>query len=102
MGENWTTAAAKAMKAKSIMKVSDRGTYDYCKDWNVSFFKWNDNSVVNIESNFLPDEPVESVNRRMKRKSDVNVAQSFLVKEYNNRTGGVDVMDWFLGSYCLL
>ena len=48
----------------------------------------SDNSIVSIESNFLTDEPVQSVNRRMKRKSDVNVAESFLVTEYNNRTGG--------------
>ena len=32
LGENRTAAAAKARKAKSVMKVSDRSTYDYCSD----------------------------------------------------------------------
>ena len=36
---------------------------------------------------------------RVKRKSDVNVAQPFLMKKYNSRMGGADVMDWLLGSY---
>ena len=41
---------------------------------------------------------MQSVKRRVKRKSGVNVSQSFLMKEYNSRMGGVDAMDWLLGS----
>ena len=97
--QNRTTAAAKAMKAKSVMKKSDRGIYDYHSEGKIFFCIWNDNSIVNIRSNFLTDEPVQSVKRTVKQKSDVDVAQSFLVKEYNSRMGGFDVMDWLLGSY---
>ena len=97
--QNRTTAAAKAMKAKSVMKKSDRGIYDYHSEEKIFFCIWNDNSIVNIRSNFLTDEPVQSVKRTVKQKSDVDVAQSFLVKEYNSRMGGFDVMDWLLGSY---
>lgn len=97
--QNRTTAAAKAMKAKSVMKKSDRGIYDYHSEGKIFFCIWNDNSIVNIRSNFLTDEPVQSVKRTVKQKSDVDVAQSFLVKEYNSMMGGFDVMDWLLGSY---
>ena len=94
--ENQTAAAEKSMKAKSVMKKSDRRRYDYRSDGKVFFYKWNDNSIVNIESNFLADEPVKSIKRRVKRKSDVNVAQPFLVKEYNSGIGGADLMDRLL------
>ena len=71
----------------------------YCSDKKVFFCKSNDNSIVNIGSNLLTDEPVQSVERRVKRKSDVNVAQPFLVEEYNSGIAGLDVMDWFVESY---
>lgn len=59
------------------------------------FCKWNVNSIVNISSNsnFLTEKPVQLVKRIVKRKSDVNVAQPFLVNEYNTWMGGADVMD---------
>ena len=42
--ENRTAAAAaEAMKAKSVMKESDRVTCDYRSDGKVFFCKWNDN-----------------------------------------------------------
>ena len=41
--ENRTAAAAKAVKAKSLMKKSDRITCDYRIDEKVFFCKWNDN-----------------------------------------------------------
>ena len=78
--QNRTTAAAKAMKAKSVMKKSAWGIYDYHSKWKIFFCIWNDNSIVNIGSNFLTGEPVQSVKRTVKQKSDVDVAQSFLVK----------------------
>lgn len=55
--------------------------------------QWKDNPIVNIGSNFLTDEPVQSVKKTAQQKSSVNLAQSFLVKEYNSGMGGVDVMD---------
>ena len=74
---NRTVSAAKTMKGKSVIKKSNRGTYNYLCDEKVFFYKWNDNSIVNIASNFLTDKTVQSVKRRVKRKSDVNVAQPF-------------------------
>ena len=37
MRENWTAATAKTMKAKNVMKKSDRGTYDYAVMEKYSF-----------------------------------------------------------------
>ena len=79
MREN-RTAAAKAMKATSVMKKSDRGTCGYHSDGKVLFCRWNNNPTANIGSNFLANEPVHTVKRRVKQKSNVHVAQLFLVK----------------------
>ena len=51
-------------------------------------------------SNFLSHLPIETVKRRVKREPDARINQSQLIKQYNNGTGGVDVMDQLLGSYC--
>ena len=46
--ENQTAVAEKSMKAKSVMKKSDRRVYNYRSDGEVFFYKWNDNSVITL------------------------------------------------------
>ena len=50
--ENRTLGASGKMKSIKEMKKSERGTFDFCSDGIVYFCKWNDNSIVNIASNF--------------------------------------------------
>ena len=78
------------------MKKSDRCTYDYHSNETLFFGKWNNKSVVNIWSNFLTDKPVQFVEGRVKRKSDVNLAQPFQMNEYNSGMGDASVIDWLL------
>ena len=87
------------MKSIKEMKKSERGTFDFCSDGIVYFCKWNDNSVVNIASNFTSHIPTETVKRRVKKKADARVTQPKLIKQYNLEMGGVDVMDRLLGTY---
>ena len=65
----------------------------------IYFCKWNDNSIVNIGSNFLSHLPIERVKRRVKGEPDASITQPQLIKQYNDGMGGVDVMDRLLGSY---
>ena len=63
------------------------------------FCKWNDNSIVNIASNFATHQPLQKVSRRVKRNPNTSFDIPMLVKLYNNGMGEVDVMDRLLGSY---
>ena len=79
------------------MKKSDRRTFDFYSDEVVYFCKWNGNSIVNIDSNFLSNLPIEIVKRRVKSEPDARITQSQLIKQYNNGMGGVDIMNRLLG-----
>ena len=61
------------MKSIKEMKKNERGTFEFCSDGIVYFCKWNDNSVVNITSNFTSHIPTETVKRRVKKKADARV-----------------------------
>ena len=97
--ENRTLGASSKMKSLKEMKKSDRETFNSCSDGVVYFCKWNDNSIVNIVSNFLSHLPIETMKRRVKSEPDARIAQPQLIKQCNNGLGVVDVMDQLLGSY---
>ena len=93
LSENRTLGASGKMKSIKEMKKSERGTFDFCSDGIVYFCKWNDNSIVNIASNFASHIPTETVKRQVKKNADARVTQPKLIKQYNLGMGGVDVMD---------
>ena len=86
------------MKSSKEMKKLDTGTFDFRSDRVVYFCKWNENSIVNIGSNFLSHLPIETVIRRVKSEPDARITQHQLIKQYNNGMGVVDVMDQLFGS----
>ena len=86
------------MKTLKEMKKFDRGSFDFHSDGKVYFCRWNNNSVVNIGSNYASHLPGETVKRRVKRNSNVSITQPQLIKKYNLGMEGVDVMH-HLGSY---
>ena len=97
--ENRLKGANRAMKTKKDMKKTNRGSFDYRCDGKVFVCQWNDNSIVNIASNFCTHEPIQNAKRRVKKCSDTSVPQPYLVKKYNEGMGGVDIMDRLLSSY---
>ena len=97
--KNRSAGACKAMTSSKELSSSNRGSFDYRSDGEVFFCKWNDNSIVNIASNFATHQPLQKVFRRVKRNPNTSVDMAMLVKLYNNGMGGVDVMDRLLGSY---
>ena len=97
--ENRTLGASSKIKSLKEMKTSHRGTFDFRSGGVVYFWKWNDNSIVNIGCNFLSHITIETVTRRVKSEPDARTTQCQLIKQYNNCMGGVGVMDRLLGSY---
>ena len=77
----------------------DRGVFEFRNDRKIYFFKWNDNSIASIGSNFANHLPLQKVKRRVKKKSETIVAQPNLIKLYNIGMSGVDMMGGLLGSY---
>ena len=97
--ENRTGGATARMKSNKVIKKEGRGSFDYRSNGNVFICKWNDNSIVNIGSNFYTHEPVNKTKRWVKGKGKVDVTQPHLIKLYNEGMGGVDLMDRLCGSY---
>ena len=62
--------------------------------------KWVDNSVVNLASNFVGDEPITELERWC---SNEKVRKNFscpqIVHQYNKDMGGVDLVDMLLSLY---
>ena len=87
--ENRTLGASSKMKSLKEMKKSDRETFSFRSDGVVYFCKWNDNSIVNIGTKFLPHLSIENVKRRVKNEPDARITQPQLIKQYNNGMGGV-------------
>ena len=56
--DNGTDGASSLIMSSKNTKKKSRGTYEYRCNGNLYVCKWNDNSVVNITSNFLTHEPV--------------------------------------------
>lgn len=60
-------------------KKQERGSYDFKKisDQNIVAVKWNDNSLVNLCSNYAGIEPIHNVKRYSRQKKQ-NIQVSFL------------------------
>ena len=88
--------------SNDALKKQGRGNYDFKTDTNHSVIvcKWNDNSVVNLCSNVAGVHPISNASRHsFSEKKRVQIEQLYLVKLYNENTGGVDRMDQNILNY---
>ncbi|KAM8702082.1 hypothetical protein ACLKA7_004943 [Drosophila subpalustris] len=84
------------------MRKKPRGTSDFCFDTNNSILavRWNDNAVVTLLSNFLSHTPMARTKRYdRKQRKMVTIEQPYLISEYNNHMGGVDLFDNGINNY---
>ena len=81
------------------LKKKPRGSFDHRSDGTVYVAKWNDNAIVGMASNCLTYEPIQNATRRVKGASNTVVQQPYVVKQYNDFMGGVDLFDRLLSSY---
>ena len=66
----------------------------------MSIVQWKDNKVVYIGSNLSNIEPTKLVKRySQKKKKKIECVQPAYFYQYNQGTGGVDLLDWFVSQY---
>ena len=63
--ESCTQGANKKLKDAKTMEKSTWGEFDYCNDGKVYFCRWNDNSIINIGSNFSTHFPDHQAKHRV-------------------------------------
>lgn len=61
--------------------------------------KWNDNTIVGVASNCLTHKLIHTATRRVKGASNTTVQQPYIIQQYNDFMGGVDLFDRLLSSY---
>ena len=82
-------------------KTFQRGEFDYLvSDGGLVFYKWKDNKVVTLLSNFHGMESA-TVLRIQKDGSRINFNWPVSIKDYNTYMGGVDKADMLISSYGL-
>ncbi|GFT58639.1 putative piggybac transposable element-derived [Nephila pilipes] len=84
---------------------TSRGTHDFYFDVKniITAVKWNDNKCVTLATNFDIIEPLTSVSRCEKGKTEKKnkIEQPCLVNNYNKIMGGVDSHDWLLEKHTI-
>ena len=80
------------------MKINERGSFDYRSDGNIEIIRWNDNYVVTIGNNAYGVQPIGSAKRWIKGKGKQNIQQPAVIARYNQRMGGVDLLDCALSN----
>ncbi|XP_016655726.1 piggyBac transposable element-derived protein 3-like [Acyrthosiphon pisum] len=76
-----------------------RGEFDYrFSTSGIGIFKWKDNKVVHIASNYHGNE-ITSVDRTMKDGSRLSISCPNPIKDYNKYMGGVDHADRLRALY---
>lgn len=69
------------------------GDFDYrFSSMGIGFFKWKDNKVVHLASNFHGNENTV-VKRKQKDGTSLNIPCPSIVEDYNKHMGGVDHAD---------
>lgn len=59
---------------------------------------WRDNKVVNLVSDYVGKDPMQTVKRYDKKsKKKISIDCPNIIKEYNGCMGGVDLLDSFIG-----
>ena len=90
------------LKSEKQLKKEGRGASD-CQvneRCNIARVCWYDNKVVTLVSSYVAVESQDGARRCDKTKKDYGVdPQPAIVKEYNQYTGGIDLMDSFLAKY---
>ncbi|OWR48826.1 putative piggyBac transposase Uribo1 [Danaus plexippus plexippus] len=86
------------MLADSKIKRGDSD--DRFSNLDIGYWKWKDNKVVHLVSNFHENETA-IVSRKVKNGSKSATTCPIVVKDYNSYMGGVDTADRLRAIYCI-
>lgn len=90
------------LKAEKVLRKEKRGAMDSKVEFNsnVVAVRWYDNRKVDLISSCVGVEPVQKVKRYDKKtKEIIEVDCPFIVQEYNQHMGGVDLLDSLTSLY---
>ena len=90
------------VKDVADMKKTDGGTFDYAagKKSGLTVVRWNGNSIVNVVSNTVGVQPLQSAKRWSRsEKKQVIIPQPFTIHHYNQTMDSVDRTDKNIGTY---
>ena len=85
-----------------MIEKGNREDLDYRVDVNsgVIIVQWLDNSVIQLCSNFVGIQPMETIERWEKKdKARKDIPYPQIVKAYNKSKGGVDLSDMLIALY---
>lgn len=86
------------------MNKKSRGFSEQCtttlKNVDVTAVGWKDNKVVLLASTFVVQDPKIKLNRYVKKqRKQIEVDTPQIVSDYNQHTGGVDLIDSLIARY---
>ncbi len=90
------------LQEEKVLKKKGRGSYDWKVEngSNIIAVKWCDTRAVTSLSTFVGISPVDQVIRWNKtEKKYITIERPFIVKDYNESMGGVDLLDSYLAKY---
>ncbi|XP_056885686.1 uncharacterized protein LOC130524010 [Takifugu flavidus] len=100
--KNRVTAAVQKLPTDKIMQTSGRGTSKEVssEDGQLCVVKWFDNKPVLMISAVHGTQPEDTCQRwDKKQKKYVSVSRPCIVREYNIKMGGVDLIDRMISYY---
>lgn len=89
-------------KSTEEMKKEGRGSVDMKVDNKnrIAAVKWYDNKPVHVASSYTGAHPITTIRRYSRQeKKYIEVPCPFIVKEYNENMGGVDLADMLIFLY---
>jgi hypothetical protein len=86
------------LKSSKELKKQDRGTFDYQygRNGEVLFVRWNNDICVTIGINFDIIDPLAAVTRWNR-----GISQPRVLKTYRSHMGSVNHHDWLVGKYAI-
>ena len=90
------------LKSEKELKKERRGSFDGSVDLNSGccIVRWFDNKPVQLASNYVFTDPVDSVKSWSKsEKKMISVPRPRIVKKYNASMGGTDLFEMFQSLY---
>lgn len=89
------------MKSDKDLKSQGRGSFDaVVSSDGIAVVKWMDNKPIHVISSYCGVKPIDEVKRwSAAEKRFIGIRRPFIIKEYNQYMGGIDLNDFLVALY---